>query len=74
MSDKYGVSQDPDCYPNSSVLVNKLNIRDAQELEAVEAELTQLRSESFEPDFDRFDLAVLSGIHRLYPTGFARSG
>ena len=64
MSDKYGVSQDPDCYPNSSVLINKLNIRDAQELEAVEAELTQLRTESFEPDFDKFDLAVLARIHR----------
>ncbi|QTR49481.1 Fic/DOC family protein [Candidatus Thiothrix anitrata] len=72
MSDKYGVSQDPDCYPNSSVLVNKLNIRDAQELEAVEAELTQLRSESFEPDFAAFDLGVLAAIHRhlfqdIYP-------
>lgn len=72
MSDKYGVSQDPDCYPNSSVLVNKLNIRDAQELEAVEAELTQLRSESFEPDFAAFDLGALAAIHRhlfqdIYP-------
>ena len=72
MSDKYGVSQDPDCYPNSSVLVNKLNIRDAQELEAVEAELTQLRSESFEPDFAAFDSGALAAIHRhlfqdIYP-------
>ena len=72
MSDKYGVSQDPDCYPNSSVLVNKLNIRDALELEAVEAELTQLRSESFEPDFAAFDLGALAAIHRhlfqdIYP-------
>ena len=72
MSDKYGVSQDPDCYLNSSVLVNKLHIRDAQELEAVEAELTQLRSESFEPDFAAFDLGALAAIHRhlfqdIYP-------
>lgn len=64
MSDKYGVSQDTDCYLNSSVLVNKLNIRDARELEAVEAELTQLRSESFEPDFAAFDLGALMAIHR----------
>lgn len=64
MSDKYGVSQDPDCYPNSSVLVNKLNIRDAQELEAVEAELTQLRSESFGAGFAAFDLGALAAIHR----------
>lgn len=32
------------CYPNSSVLKNKLNIRDADELKSAEREITSLRT------------------------------
>ncbi len=63
MHDKYGVIHDPLCYPNSSILINLLDIRDADELEKVEANLTYLRAELFEPDFSQFNLAYLCQIH-----------
>ncbi|KGK21065.1 hypothetical protein BOO29_12305 [Vibrio navarrensis] len=32
MRDKYGVAQDHYCYPDSTTLINLLNIRDSEEL------------------------------------------
>lgn len=47
MRDKYGAGQDPYCYPDSDVLVNKLNIRDEETLVAAEIEFTTLRYKSY---------------------------
>ena len=43
MRDKYGVSQDNYCYPNSDVLKNKLNILDYTTLEDAELAFTAVR-------------------------------
>ncbi|WP_120513122.1 putative adenosine monophosphate-protein transferase Fic [Photobacterium salinisoli] len=63
MRDKYGVQQDPDCYPGSAVLINLLNINDEDELALAERDFTRVRAEHFVPEFDRFDLAYLRQIH-----------
>ena len=42
MADKYGTTQDPYTYENSTVLVNKLNINNEEVLEAAERDLTTL--------------------------------
>ncbi|MGF1760001.1 putative adenosine monophosphate-protein transferase Fic [Photobacterium sagamiensis] len=65
MRDKYGVSQDPDCYPGSSVLVNNLSIFDDDELALAERDFTKVRAEHFEPEFDQFNLQYLKKIHHL---------
>ncbi|WP_299013247.1 putative adenosine monophosphate-protein transferase Fic [uncultured Photobacterium sp.] len=65
MRDKYGVSQDPDCYPNTSVLKNYLSIMDEDELELAERDFTRVRAEHFEPEFDQFNLPYLQKIHRI---------
>ncbi|MCW8329414.1 putative adenosine monophosphate-protein transferase Fic [Photobacterium sp. SDRW27] len=64
MRDKYGVSQDPDCYPNTSVLKNLLSIKDEDELELAERDFTRVRAEHFEPEFDQFNLPYLQKIHQ----------
>jgi cell filamentation protein len=43
MPDKYGVIQDHYCYPDSSVLINKLGITDQSALDLAELEFTQYR-------------------------------
>lgn len=48
MRDKYGVAHDSYCYPGSDVLVNLLNIRDADELAEAEAEFTAERYRTYE--------------------------
>lgn len=65
MSDKYGVGQDSYCYPGSTVLRNKLDIRDdstlndaAQQLSAAAAAATI----EFSPP--PYSLASLQKIHR----------
>lgn len=47
MRDKYGVGQDPYCYPDSDVLVNKLGIRAEDTLAAAEIEFSTLRYKSY---------------------------
>jgi cell filamentation protein len=52
------------CYPPShAVLKNKLNIRDARQLDVVERQLVTERAASGVPE-GRFDLAHLRAIHR----------
>ncbi|MBE0472127.1 MAG: putative adenosine monophosphate-protein transferase Fic [Methyloprofundus sp.] len=48
MLDKYGVGHDSYCYPDSNVLVNLLNIKEADALAEAEAELTAARYETYE--------------------------
>lgn len=64
MADKYGSGQDGQyCFPGSDVLINKLWIIDRDTLEAAEIELTQVRIDQFEPDFDDLSLSALRTIH-----------
>lgn len=63
MSDKYGVDQDPYCYPNTSILINLLDLRAEQDLEAAEVELTSYRLETFQPDFEKLTFDALCQIH-----------
>lgn len=53
------------CYPESNVLVNKLNIRDLEKLHTIERKLTNLRvMELIEnPIYGDFDLLHLQSIH-----------
>ncbi|EPE2648936.1 Fic family protein [Vibrio furnissii] len=43
MRDKYGVNQDPYCYPGSDVLINLLNLRDADALAEAESQFVHFR-------------------------------
>lgn len=54
------------CYPNSSVLINKLNVRDTEKLQAAERKLTSLRLHDLieKPVKGNFDLKHLAEIHR----------
>lgn len=49
MRDKYGVAHDKYCYSDSDVLVNLLDIRDADKLAEAEAEFTAERYRTYEP-------------------------
>ena len=55
------------CYPGTSVLRNRLGIRDQNELNAVERDLTAIRALQLEqtPIDGRFDLNHLLKIHRF---------
>ncbi len=55
----------PKTYPNSSVFVNKLGIKDSKELANLEADLTLLRAEEYRssPQNSPFDLSLLQQIH-----------
>ena len=65
MPGKYGVIQDNYCYPDSSVLINKLGITDQFLLDMAELEFTQFRVEQYEPDFEDFSWTSLLRIHFL---------
>jgi cell filamentation protein len=41
----YDATPDPCCYPNSNVLINRLDLRDASALEAFEADAVILRGD-----------------------------
>ena len=41
MSDKYGVDQDPYCYPGTNTLINLFDIQDEATLERAERKLTE---------------------------------
>jgi cell filamentation protein len=63
MTDKYGVGHDPYCYPNTSLLINLLELKSEKELEAAEVELTSYRLQTFQPDFESLNFAYLCLIH-----------
>ena len=64
MSDKYGVGNDPDCYPGTAVLKNKLGIKDARLLEEAEAEFAATAAETIEIEAPPFNLDYLCSLHR----------
>jgi len=47
MPDKYGVLHDKYCYPDTDVLINLLNIHDADLLAEAEAEITAVRYQTY---------------------------
>lgn len=53
------------CYPNSNVLINKLNIQDADALHIAEREITSLRlaAAKMQPIKGKFDMRHLQKIH-----------
>jgi cell filamentation protein len=61
-SEGYDAFEDPYCYPGTSVLRNRLDIRGQAELDAFEVEITTLRAEEPLPDGD-FDPAHYRRIH-----------
>ena len=68
MTEPYAAGVDPYCYPDSSVLRNKFDIRDAQLLTDVESLYSQQRLAELYTDHPvagRFGLTHLSRIHRF---------
>ena len=68
MTELYAAGVDPYCYPDSSVLRNKFDIRDAQLLTDVESLYSQQRLAELYTDHPvagRFGLTHLSRIHRF---------
>lgn len=64
MLDKYGVGQDPYCYPGSSVLRNRLDLLDEQRLHQAERELSEIAVGSLPLFPPPYDLDRLQYIHR----------
>lgn len=64
MRDKYGVKGDPACYPGTDVLVNKLDIRDADLLAEAEAAFAATAAESIQFSGPPYSLQYLCRIHR----------
>ena len=59
----YGVEADPLCYPDTTVLRNKLDIRNQAELDEFELALFLVRSDEPVP-FGNFDFAHYRAVHR----------
>jgi cell filamentation protein len=64
MVDKYGVGQDPYCYPGSDVLRNLLNIHDEEQLQKAERELSEIAVSNFRLTPPPFDLSLFQQIHK----------
>lgn len=64
MRDKYGVSDDPLCWPGTSVLRNTLGIRDEATLADAEAEFAAVALEHIEIEAPPFDFDYLRRLHR----------
>lgn len=66
MRDKYGVSPDSYCYPDSDVLKNRLNILDSTELEEAETAFTASRYSGYSSNIsslEDLDLSHLKSLH-----------
>jgi cell filamentation protein len=59
MPDKYGVGEDAYCYPGSTVLRNKLNIRDESTLGEAEQQLSAIAASNVEFSPPPYSLAYL---------------
>ena len=64
MPDKYGVGEDAYCYPGSTVLRNKLDIRDEPTLGEAEQQLSAIAASNVEFTPPPYSLAYLQNIHR----------
>lgn len=61
--DKYGVGQDPYCYPGTDILRNKLDISDTAELEEAERDLSLINADSIELLQPPYNFAYLKHLH-----------
>ena len=64
MLDKYGVGQDPLCYPGTTVLRNRLDLTDDQALHDAERTLSEIAASAIDFDLPPYDLPYLQRIHR----------
>ncbi|WP_434557801.1 putative adenosine monophosphate-protein transferase Fic [Pseudomonas sp. Z5-35] len=64
MPDKYGVGEDAYCYAGSTVLRNKLEIRDESTLDEAEQQLSAIAAASVEFNPPPYSLSYLQNIHR----------
>lgn len=70
----YDAVPDPYCYPGTTVLINKLDLREADRLAAFEAEITSQRAAEPLPD-GALDAAHYQAIHRhLFQDVYAWAG
>ena len=65
MVDKYGVGQDPYCYPNTKVLINKFGIKDAKILQEAEREITTVALKDICFASPPYNLNYLRNIHYI---------
>lgn len=63
-SDKYGDGQDPYCYPGTSVLKNRFDLRNDEDLREVELYISAKASEQLEFQSPPYSLDNLKAIHR----------
>lgn len=74
-SDVKSPQQDPYCYPDSYLLINKLNVTDASSLEAAEQALTSLAADEIEFCLPPYDLPFMQQLHRqLFTDVYAWAG
>lgn len=62
--DKYGTDQAPDCYPDTDVLINLLDLRDADDLEEAERYLNEIASAQMEFIPPPYSINTLKQVHR----------
>ena len=68
MTDKYGVGQDPYCYPGTGILKNLLGINDEMQLRRAEMELTNSALQRVKFKLPPYDFHYLQSIHHaLFP-------
>ncbi|AKK01308.1 MULTISPECIES: putative adenosine monophosphate-protein transferase Fic [Pseudomonas] len=65
MPDKYGVGEDAYCYPGSTILRNKLDIRDESTLSEAEQQLSAIAADNVEFSPPPYSLGYLQGIHQV---------
>ncbi|TRX57149.1 putative adenosine monophosphate-protein transferase Fic [Thalassomonas sp. M1454] len=63
MVDKYGVNDDPYCYPGTDVLINLFGISSNDVLENVEAELTAIRLTQYHDTQRILNFSTLKSLH-----------
>lgn len=61
---KYGTGEDPYCYKNTDVLINKFDIKDTIILEQAETEISELSSASIDFSPPPYNFVYLQEIHK----------
>ncbi len=78
MRDKYGVNQDPYCYPGTDVLINLLDIQNQEELSEAEAAFSAERYRTYraqELSLENFNFEHLQQLHHhLFQDLFSWAG
>ncbi|WP_159651079.1 Fic/DOC family protein [Vibrio atypicus] len=66
MRDKYGVYHDKYCYPGCDVLINLLNLRDADELAEAEVAFTAERYRTYQSSLSSIEECTFSHLKHLH--------